>query len=286
LFFEQDSSNLKVVRRTYASGSVVNNAVNQSDWNIDKLDGTGSSGITLDMQYAHIFVIDMQWLGVGRIRFGFVIDGCIYYCHEIYNANVLSTVYMTTANLPLRYEIENTGITASTTDMIQICGTVISEGGFEDEKGITHSVSNKTTTIAVTTRRPVLSIRPKTTYNSITNRGIVLPLSLSLYATTNASYYEIVLNGTLTGASFGTAGANSITDYDVSATAIANGEIIDSGFIEASNPQRSSLTTAIKSKIELANNIAGTTTDILSIVITAMTGTSNISSAITFRELY
>ena len=195
LFFEQDGTNLKVVRRTYTSGTPVDNAVNQSSWNIDTLGGNGPSGYTLDTSKAHILVIDLQWLGVGRVRFGFVIDGMLIYCHEILNANNLSTVYMTTANLPVRYEIENTDTTASETDLIQICSSVQSEGGYEDNLGILHSASNGITTVAVTTRVPILTVRPKTTFNSITNRGVVLPLSYGLYATTNASFYEVVANG-------------------------------------------------------------------------------------------
>lgn len=286
LFFEQDSTNLKVVRRTYTSGSPVDVAINQSSWNIDKLDGTGASGITLDTSKTQIFLIDFQWLAVGRVRYGFVIDGIIYYCHEMKHANSLTTAYMTTANLPIRYEIENTGVTASSTDMIQICSSVQSEGGFEDEKGITHSASNGITTIGVTTRRPILTIRPSTTFNSITNRGIVLPLAIDLYAQTNSSYFEIVLNGTLTGASFTSVGTNSIVSFDVSATAISGGEIIDGGFIAASATARESLQNAIKSKLLLCNDYVGTTTDTLSIVCTSFTGTSNVSGSITFRELY
>lgn len=286
LFFEQDENNLKVVRRTYVSGSPVDNAVNQSSWNIDTLDGNGESGITLDMSKTHIFVIDLQWLGVGRVRFGFVINGDLIYCHEVLNANSLTNVYMTTANLPLRYEIENTAGTASTTDMIQICGAVMSEGGYDDEYGITHSASNGITSIGVTTRRPILSIRPSTTFNSITNRGHVQPLDYGLYATTNAAFIELVVNGSLTGAAFGSAGSNSIVDYDVTASAISGGDIIDSSFIAASASTKESVTNAIKNKLILANDYAGTTTDILTVVATSFSGTSNLSASLTWKELY
>ena len=286
VFFEQDSSNLKVVRRSYVSGVAVDDAVNQSAWNIDKLDGTGASGVTLDMSKAHIFVIDLQWLGSGRVRFGFSINGVIYYCHQLPLANVLTSVYMTTANLPVRYEIENTGTTASNTDMIQICCSVQSEGGFEDDKGITHSASNGISAISVTTRRPILTVRPSVTFNSITNRGIIIPLEVELYAQTNSAFYEIVYNGTLTGASFVNIGSNSIGDYDVSATTISGGEVIDSGFIVASASARGNIATSAKSKLVLCNDYDGTNPDRISVVVTSFSGTSSLSSAIMFRELY
>lgn len=286
LFFQQDGTNLSVVRRTYASGATVDNEYTQANWNMDTLDGNGPSGITLDTSKAHIFVIDMQWLGVGRIRFGVVVDGMTYYCHEVVNANVLTEVYMTTANLPLRYEIENTGTTASETDLKQICATVQSEGGFDDAYGITHSASNGVTPISVTTRRPILTVRPKTTFNSITNRGTVAPLTYDIFAQTNSAYYEIVYNGTLTGASYTSISDNSITEYDVAATAITGGDVIDSGFCTTDKNSRNSITNVIKSKIRLCNDYAGTTTDTLSIVVTSFTGTATVSGALTIKEFY
>lgn len=286
LFFEQDENNLKVVRRTYVTGSPVDNAVNQSSWNIDKLDGTGKSGYTLDMSKTHIFVIDFQWLGVGRVRYGFVIDGNLIYCHEVLNANNLTNVYMTTPNLPLRYEIENTGTVASNTDLYQICSTVQSEGGFEESFGIPHSVSNGITTIGVTTRRPILSIELKPTFNSITNRGTVIPSSYEVLADTNNCFYEIVYNGSLTNDSFASVGSNSIVNYDVAATAITGGEVIASGFVYANNRGGNNIESIVKDKIRLTNDVAGTTPDRLSIVCTSFTGTSTVTGALTFRELF
>ena len=121
IFVEQTGSGASVVRRTYTSGSAVDNVVAQDSWSIDRFDGTGPSGVTLDWTKTQILVIDLQWLGVGRVRVGFYVNGVLYYAHEFLNANNLSLVYMTSANLPLGYEIENTGITAGTNTMDCIC---------------------------------------------------------------------------------------------------------------------------------------------------------------------
>src|SRR5579863_8450224 len=162
VFFYQDGTNLGVAVRTSTSGSPVTTLIPQSTWNIDKLDGTGSSGITITTANTQIFVIDLQWLGTGRVRFGFDIGGVIVYCHAINNANAGETSpYMNTGSLPCRYEITNTGTAASTTTMKAICTSVISEGGAEIVGGLQFSASNGTTTVGVTTRRPVLSIAPK-----------------------------------------------------------------------------------------------------------------------------
>ena len=113
-FFEQDGSNLKIVRRTKTSGAVVDNSVNQSSWNLDVLDGTGSSGITLDETKDNIYVVDFQWLGAGRIRYGFDFGGQITYVHEIKFANTEAVPYSVTGNLPFRAVIENTDVAAGT----------------------------------------------------------------------------------------------------------------------------------------------------------------------------
>lgn len=128
LFFEDDEGTIKVVRRTKVTGSVVNNKIAQSDWNLDVMDGTGPSGITVDWAAAHIFMIDFEWLSVGRVRFGLVIDGVPVYVHELLNANLLKVPYMSTPNLPCRYRIENDGTGVAST-MVHICATVTSEGG-------------------------------------------------------------------------------------------------------------------------------------------------------------
>src|SRR3990167_6002954 len=290
IFFEQDGTNLKVVRRTFTSGAAVDNAVNQSSWNIDKMDGTGISGITLDMSKSQIFLIDIEWLGVGRVRMGVVIDGKIYYCHQFLNANNLSLVYMTTANLPLRYELENTGASASTTDLIQICQTVISEGGFELTRGIHHSANNGTTSIAVTTRRAVLTIRPKATFNDIANRGLIVPEDINTLVTTNNALIEIVYNGTLGGTpSWTSAGSNSIVEYDVAGTTVTGGEIISSYYIAAgsgnnANVLKSGL--AVSVVTALALNFDGTTQDTFSVVVTSMSGTANITTSVDWFEIY
>ena len=132
IFFQQNDSTLSFVLRTYTSGIASDaRTVNQADWNGDKLDGTGDSGFTLDPSKSQIFFIDVEWLGVGSVRCGFIINGQYVIAHTFNNANDLAKVYMTTAILPVRYEITNTAGTASSSTMKQVCSTVISEGGYE-----------------------------------------------------------------------------------------------------------------------------------------------------------
>ena len=134
IFFYADGTTLKIVRRTYTSGAAVDTEISQSSWNGDKLDGTGASGFDLDPATSNILFIDVEWLGVGSVRVGFVINGQLITAHTFYNANNLTTVYMQTANLPIRYEIERAGtLTAGTYTLQQICSSCISEGGYSPQ---------------------------------------------------------------------------------------------------------------------------------------------------------
>ncbi len=149
IFFTADGTTLKIVRRTYTSGAAVDTEISQSSWNGDKLNGTGSSGFTLDPATSNILFIDIEWLGVGSVRVGFVINGQLITAHTFYNANSLTTVYMQTANLPIRYEIERSGtLTAGTYTLQQICSSCISEGGYSPE-GLEQMIGTATVSAGV-----------------------------------------------------------------------------------------------------------------------------------------
>ena len=131
VFFDQVDGVLGVTIRSYTTGTAVDTHITEASWNIDKMDGTGVSGVTIDTTKTNIFIIDLQWLGVGRVRFGFDIDGMIFWCHEVNNANTRNVVYMSTPRLPIRYEVENTGASSALDDFRQICSTAIAEGVFD-----------------------------------------------------------------------------------------------------------------------------------------------------------
>ena len=220
IFLSQDSTTINMNLRTSTSGSPVTTSVPQSNWNVDKLDGTGTSGITLDLTKTQIFYVDLEWLGVGIVRTGFVIGGKYINCHTFYNANTTNTtVYMTTAILPVRYEILNTGTTASSSTLTQICASVISEGGYEQTSQIYWA--RNATPITVPTSNlfvPMASIR----LNSSHLGAIVIPYQFSVLPISSANYEVVVCrNVGLTGASWVT-GTFQDVDYDVSATAFTS----------------------------------------------------------------
>lgn len=196
IYLEQSGSTLSI---NLVSASLnTTRTIPQSEWNEDKFDGTGSSGRTLDITKTNILWTDIEWLGVGDVRVGFFVDGRPVTAHTFHNDNEYSTTYMTTACLPIRYEIENlTGQTGSS-QMKQICSSVISDGGYEGFSR-RYNISNDATpmNLALTgTYYPVASIR----LNSNRLDSIIVPSNISSIVTTNSwIHYRIVLNGTFTG---------------------------------------------------------------------------------------
>ena len=287
-FFEQDGTNLKIVRRTKTSGSIVDNAVNQSSWNLDVLDGSGTSGVTLDETKDNIYVIDFQWLGAGRIRYGFDFGGQITYVHQIKFANTEAVPFSVTGDLPFRTEIFNTSTAGATTTFDFTCVAIASEGGFTP-LGIPGSVSNGITERTVsTTPLPVLSIKMADLFNSITNRTLVEPLSYEIYSLDENIFYQVILNGSLTNPSYNAVDAtNSAIEFDVAATAISGGFVVDSGFLTGARDKKEAGIDrkGLLSKLFMSQNIAGNSGDILSIVCTRMAAAdASCSAAFTWEE--
>lgn len=229
LFYELSGTALRVVRRASVTGSPVDSAVAQSSWNVDKLDGTGRSGKTLDVTKANIYEIQLQWLGSGIVRF--YVNGVLV--HEMENQNAFATPYMKTAQLPLSWEVANTGASTGSS-MTYICASVVIEGG-EDPPAYSYAAYNATDVNVTTTERPVLSIRPKATYNSIVNRMIFIPHLLGVSTEGSRIGFRVVWNSSLTGASYSSVDSKSGAEFDVSATSGTGGETLFRGFIGGSN---------------------------------------------------
>jgi hypothetical protein len=241
LYLEQSNSDIYFVERNWTSGTLKENRVRQIDWNIDTLLGNVSSSpshLTLDLTKAQILFHDIEWLGLGTTRCGFVIDGQLIHCHSFHHANVLETTYMTTASLPLRYEIKNTAATANNSTLKQVCSTVISEGGYElrgAQQAIETAIGAPRDLTTAGTYYPVISLRLKASPNRLDAIAILTALSI-LAITNNANYnWRVVTGGTTTGGSWVDAGTNSAIEYNISGTSFAGGRTMASGFLNGSN---------------------------------------------------
>jgi hypothetical protein len=286
VFFQRVDGTYSFVLRSYVTGSVSNaRTVDQSSWNGDKLDGTGASGYTLDPSKAQILWMDFEWLGVGSVRCGFIINGEYIVCHTFNNANEITNVYMTTAILPVRYEI-STVTSAVAASMKSICCSVISEGGFE-QTSIDH-VARRTTVLGTigTTFLPLVSIR----LASGRTGAVVLPNRVQVLPTTSQNYeVALIKNPTLTGASWSAVPTDSNVEFDVAATATTGGSIVQTDYVTASGSagvSNTSLPSAYNFDLQLGASIAGTS-DIYTVAIRTVSGatTGDAVGSLSFYDL-
>lgn len=290
IFLELDGTTPYIVRRSYATGTAVDTRIAQANWSVDKMDGTGVSGITLDWDDTQILLIDMEWLGVGRVRVGFVIDGLIYYVHYFNNANALQVPYMSTPNLPLRSEISNDG-NGIESSLTQICSSVISEGGSED-LGVTRFAStNGTHTTAVTenTAYAVIGIRLKSEYIGASIK--ILNTALQIHNASKLCEWFIVYNPTVAGTFTYAGETNSALEVARGATAntVTGGVAFAGGYIESGGNQAGASGSAdkgIDNAILLGSTIAGVS-DTLVLCVRPIGGSSSVEveGSITWREL-
>ena len=236
LYFEVDGTTAYFVERSLSTGT--STRVAQSDWNVDKLDGTGPSGITLELTRAQILWMDIEWLGLGTVRIGFVINGQMIHCHSFHHANLIQSTYITTASLPLRYEIANTGVTTSSSTLKQVCSTVISEGGYELhglQQAVGTPITAPYTLSDAGTFYPIISIRLKATPDRLD--AIVILTALSLMGVNNGINYnwQVRASGTTTGGTWTSAGDDSAVEYKLNGTGITGGRILASGFFNSAN---------------------------------------------------
>lgn len=300
IFFKEENGQVSVGRRSNSIGSPqpFDTIVAQADWNLDKLLGDGASGYILDETTAQIFVIDLEWLGVGRVRCGFVIKGMIHYVHEFLHANLFEGVYMSTASLPVRYEIKNTATTVPGIKLRQICASVMSEGGFE-KTGLPFSASTNTTPTVITSGSSanLISMRPKLTFNGVTNRGTVFPRTFGILSTSETVYVEITRNAIPVGSPdpvWQSANANSIVEYDTSGAIMTGGEVIYAGYIAATptgGPQNPEFPGGgernVLTAISLSTNLDGSESSILTLTAHNLgIGPTNVYSSLSWEELY
>jgi hypothetical protein len=277
LFLEQTISTLNFIRRLTVGGVTTDTAIPRSSWNIDKLDGTGVSGITLDLAKIQTLVIDFSW--PSRARFGFQIRGSVVYCHGVSIQNSLTNVGFATANLPCRWEIENTGTAASGTTMKQYGCSVLSDSMLQEFGHIT-SVNNGVTTRtapATIAALPLISVRLKAT----TNRALLIPLAYSILTTTAARHLhvEIRLGGSITGGSWSS--ASPAVEVNSTGTALVGGIVLRSCYVPA--PAQGTCE-EIRSTLWAAADMAGTT-DPVTLLIGAAGGTAAVVGSLDWREI-
>ena len=245
--------------------------VNQADWNVDPMDGTGPSGRVLDITKNQILYMDFEWLGTGDVRCGFYVDGQAQICHIFHNDNTQTAVYMTTAILPVRYEVTNTAVTESASFLKQVCSSVINMGGYEQTSS--EHIARRTSAVSMigTTFVPLVSVRL-----AAGRMGAIALIDKVQAFPTTSQYYEIVLlkNATLTGASWLAVPTDSNVEYDQTATALTGGKVLLQEYASSTVQGRSvtDILTGYNWDLQLGVSIAEVS-DVFTLAIRTLTAT-------------
>ena len=291
-YLEQNDSTISLVKRSKVTGSVVNTEVTQANFNTDKLDGTGPSGFTLDLTTSQLMFMDMEWLGAGSARLGFVIEGQFIIAHRFDWANQSTNTgtYITTASLPIRYEITNTGTVASASQLKQICSTVTSEGGYEMNglQGVAGTPINSAYTLTTAgVFYPLVSIRLK----SARLDAVALMSAMSTIGTGNNIYYnwKITRGGSITGGTWVSGGTDSAVEYNITGTAFTSTGSVDlaSGYNVSSN-QGGGSTDLLKEalfRFQLRRDSFTSTPEILTVLLATDTGGNDGYASMDWEEV-
>lgn len=290
LYLQLNGSTLSFVKRSSVSGSTEETVVNQADWNIDPMDGTGPSGVTLDIGKAQILWMDIEWLGLGTVRMGFVIDGVFIHCHSFHHANTIQATYITTASLPLRYEIENLDTTVSGSTLKQICSTVISEGGYElrgKQLAVGTPIDTPRDLTATGVFYPIVSLKLKSTPDRLD--GIVIPTAINVLGIGNNAYFEWRLQKSCTtsGGTWVSAGSDSSVEYNLTGTSTSGGTTLAKGYISSNNQSTNSVNILKDALFQFQlerDGLAGTP-DELSVIVQTKVAGDDVYVAVDWEEI-
>jgi len=285
IFFFVDGTDYKIVRRTYTSGAAVDTEISQSSWNGDKLNGTGASGFTLYPDKSNILFIDIEWLGVGAVRVGFVINGQFITAHTFNNANDLTTVYMQSPNLPIRYEIERAGtLSAGTYTLQQICSTCMSEGGYAPE-GVqkmigTSQISSGVNLSTADTYYNIATIRIK----SSRPYAVIVPAGVDILNISNSDFeWGLFVNATPASAFSYTSFDDNI-EYDLTTTNLTSTGTRIAGAYLGGKTAPYAIGDGFNFAYQIGQTIAGTS-DTLTLGVRPGTANGDVSGLIKWYDL-
>jgi len=269
---------VRVGIRSSIAGST--NYVNQSDWSVDKMDGSGISGISLDISKQQILVIQYQWLGSGQVTFSFSINGQTYPFHKFNHANILSGLYSKTGTLPVQAEILNTSGVASYMEFT--CCSVVSNGATA-QHGHLHSISSGVTPKNMPTTGvsyPIISLRKQSGFTDIP----VQILDMNAFSTSQDDFIiQIIHKPTLTGAVW-TNVPNSYCQKDVSATVATGGDIVAEFYMKGNLQASEKLDQLAKFwDLTLGNDFAGNS-EIMTMSAIPLTTNASMYGVISYKE--
>ena len=198
----------------------------QSQWNLDKCDGTGPSGYNLDLSKMQMFYIDYTWYGAGFVRWGVRgPSGDVIYVHRMPNNNVNTEAYMRSGNLPGRYESSTLPPTTITTAAIAAADnaiTVSDTSGFPSA-GTLALRGNTTTSISIS---GITASAGVVTYATANTAGLVAGQTVSIIGATNLTF-----NGTYTVLAVSTNTNFTVTSAATGSTSTATASVMATEYV-------------------------------------------------------
>ena len=309
IFLELQDASLNFCIRSDASGGVLTlESAPQSTWNIDKCNGTGLSGFNLDITKAQIFFTDFEWLGVGKVRCGFINEKAeLIIAHEFRHANSVTYPYMRTPNLPIRCEVRNTGIPTGITKMRQICSTVMSEGGDSNVGQLWSNLITNLPEYNVTnsTSFPIMALRLKSQYQGYENRMFAIITQYNMVSDTAAYYRFIkvpdstylsntswVSDSSNSGVEISIRDGHQVTDMNYAKPIDNYCFVYDSGYLSAGSPggsakgNNTSITTETSKQNYIVRNFNNSDSEVYVIEIRSLGGNASVYAAVQWREIY
>ena len=282
IFFENGpDGNYYCVIRSKVTGSVVEHRVARADWNGDRFDGQGPSGIVADPNAIQLLIIEYEWYGAGAVHFSFVMNGTKHRIHSFYHANWIHDVYMSTPFLPIRYELENVSGSALGQFVIASCSFGLE--GSSSRVGLPMVAQIPLPGLTLSTANtfyPAISIRLKPGSLS----GIAILEKLQFFTTDNTTLaYRIYVNPTLTGGTWVDHELpNSLVQVNTGATAVTGGTIYYRGLIPITGTQ---VEIDTGGAFQLARSSMGTVSDVLTVALTAFNTNKTAVGTIMWREM-
>ena len=291
IYMERDGSTTYFVLRSKVSGAVTETRVPQSEWLYDTLDGNGPSRLVLDMDKGHILWMDIEWLGLGTVRMGLVINGEFIHCHSFHHSNIVTSTYITTASLPLRMEMTNTGATVSPSTFKQVCSTVISEGGYElhgKQASIGTPILTPKTLTTAGTFYPVVSLRFKEGFED----AVAIITAASFLGLGNGYVYEwrIIEGAEIATESWTSAGNNLAIEYTISGTTItetSDTKTLASGYVQSTNQSSGNinLLRAALFQFQLGRDSLNGTRRTFTLAVRCNTATASVYGSLDWEEI-
>ena len=270
LFFGFNGTSFGIMTRNDS----VDTWVAQADWNGDKMDGTGGAsnptGQNLDPTKGNVYQINFQWLGFGLIEFAIedATTGRFVPVHQVRYANANTVPSLLNPSFPILWSVENT--TNNTNITLKGASCVGEIEGKIEYLGPTNAIGNSKAGVT-TTLTNIITIRNKSTYQTITNRTPINLLKYSISVDGNKpAEFQLIKNTTLGGTpSYTDISTNtSVIDYDTAGTTISGGQVIDFGTLGATGSASESGTSTTdiillpSETLTLAVRASATTTDV------------------------